>query len=369
MEHGSVAGVYPTGLTMKLFVELIGSPFLDVPLRRISDEELLEMYESAFANRVALLLLSLHRREGWHAELEKRYQALKMREQKTLEVIAGLGDTLNRICPDQYAVFKSIKPYPATPNDTDVICFAGKEGYEDAYRKLINAGYVFHEWAPQQRTLYDRRGIGRIGKGKKGGTYYVDLYAEISTDYFSYLNKHRLKKYVVTREVMGVSVKMLRPEPELAIVMFHSLFPERTFQLEHFYVPMYLLARSDFDHSMFIEFCRESGTEYAVRSHAGILASIHQKNFGFVPKPIQNILERLGHNRRELDNFDSKGGIMPYMFTPRTFWTAFAHKATEWYCFKSLAIQIFKMLNPKFSLDVLRSIRVRRSEQGTYHLE
>jgi hypothetical protein len=354
---------------MKLLFELIGSPFSNAPLRRLSDQELLSLYDSAFENRVALLLLSLHRREGWHPELEKKYCALKAREQATLDVIARLGSILNQICPDRYTVFKSVKPYPATPNDTDVICFGGQKDYEEIYRGLIEAGYVFHEWAPQQRTVYDCRGAGKIGKGKKGGTYYIDLYAEISTDYFSYLNKHRLRSHVIAREVMGIPVKMLRPEPELAIVMFHSLFPERTFQLEHFYVPMYVLARADFDHDLFIAFCRESGTEYAVRSHAGILASIHQKNFGFVPKSVRNILERLGHNGRELANFDLKGGRMPYMFTPRTFWSAFARKATEWYCFRSLVVQMFKMLNPKFSLDVLRSIRLRMSEQGTYHLE
>jgi hypothetical protein len=57
------------------------------------------------------------------------------------------------------------------------------------------------------------------------------------------------------------------------------------------------------------------------------------------------------------------------MFTPRTFWTAFAIKAREWHCFKSLLWQGLKMLNPKFFVEVMQSIRLRLSERGAYHLE
>lgn len=348
--------------------DLLGSPFVDKPLCRFSDQELLEAYDLAFPNRVALLYLSLHRREGWDPRLEEKYQALKARETTTLDVISQLGKTLNG-WNDQYVIFKSIKPYPATPNDTDVICFADAQGYEELYELLLKQGYIFHEWAPQQRTVYDPRGAGKIGAGKKGGTYYIDLYEEISTDYFSYMDKRRLKPFVVTRDVNGVPVRLLRPEPELAIVMFHSVFPERTFQLEHFYVPLYMLANREFDLDVFIRFARESGSAYAVKTQCALIASLHEKHFGFVPVPVRRVLQALGSNTREVRRFEAKEGRTPYMFSPRTFWTAFAAKAMEWHCFKSLTRQGVKMLNPKFFMEVMGSIRLRMSERGTYHLE
>lgn len=354
---------------MKLLFELLGSPFAERSRRTFSDEELLAVYDHAFPNRVALLYLSLHRREGWDPRLEEKYQALKDREGMTFDVIARLGETLNRWRPDDYVIFKSIKPYPATPNDTDVICFADPTGYEEMYQHLLGAGYLFHEWAPQQRTLFDPRGAGKIGHGKKGGTYYIDLYTEISTDYFAYMNKRRLRPFVVTREVNGVPVKLLRPEPELAVVMFHSVFPERTFQLEHFYLPLHYFAKPDFDVEVFIRFCRESGAAYAVKSQVSLIAWLHRKEFGNVPAPVRRILEALGENRREVAGLAAQDGLTPYMFTPRTFWTAFAIKATEWHCFKSLMWQGVKMLNPKFFMDVMRSIRKRMSSKGVYHLE
>jgi hypothetical protein len=217
--------------------------------------------------------------------------------------------------------------------------------------------------------VYDPRGTGKIGVGKKGGTYYIDLYEEISTDYFSYMNKRRLKPFVVTRDVNGVPVRLLRPEPELAIVMFHSVFPERTFQLEHFYVPLHMLANRDFDLDAFVRFARESGSAYAVKTQCALIASLHEKHFGFVPAPIRRVLQALGSNPREVRRFEAKEGRTPYMFSPRTFWTAFAAKAMEWHCFKSLTRQGIKMLNPKFFMEVMGSIRLRMSERGTYHLE
>jgi hypothetical protein len=354
---------------MRVFYELLGSPFVDKPLRRFSDEELLEVYDLAFPNRVALLYLSRHRRQGWDPRLEEKFQTLKAREQMTFDVIAQLAGVLNEWRPDQYVIFKSIKPYPATPNDTDVICFADPAGYEEMYKHLLKRGYVFHEWAPQQRTVYDPRGAGKIGAGKKGGTYYIDLYTEISTDYFAYMNKRRLKPFVITRNINTVPVKLLRPEPELAIVMFHSVFPERTFQLEHFYLSLHTLAKPDFDLNAFIRFALESGSAYAIKSQVSLIAWMHGQHFGFVPAPVQRILDELGSNSREVARFKANEGRTPYMFSPRTFWSAFAIKALEWHCFKSLVWQGVKMLNPKFFIEVIRSIRLRMSEKGIYHLE
>lgn len=155
----------------------------------VSDQELLDIYDDAFKNRVGLLYLSLYRKDGWNKELEEKYQKLLDREKKTNDVITRLADKLNKFDTENYIIFKSLKPYPATPNDTDVIWMGDKQSYRKVYDYLLNNGYEFHEWAPQQKTFYDAEGKNFIGHGKKGGTYYIDLYEEISTDYYAYLNK------------------------------------------------------------------------------------------------------------------------------------------------------------------------------------
>jgi hypothetical protein len=217
-------------------------------------------------------------------------------------------------------------------------------------------------------TVYDPRGRDKIGKGKKGGTFYIDLYQEISTDYFAYLNKHSLSGHVIRREISEVNVRLLRPEPELAIILYHSVFPERTYQLEHFYVPLYSLAAPDFDLERFSRFVSDNKMNYAVTSSLEITSVLHRRFFGSVPEPLQLLLDRLGHNRREQRLFSAQLNT-PYMFSPKTFWQTFLYRSLDPYSFKSLMVQGGMMLNPKFALDVFQSVRKRMSEKGTYHLE
>ena len=132
---------------------------------------------------------------------------------------------------------------------------------------------------------------------------------------------------------------------------------------------LHTLTQHGFDLDLFLRFSREAGVAYAVKTQASLIARMHQEYFGSVPPPIRRILDELGENRREVRRFESWKLSTPYMFSPRTFWTAFAIKATEWHSFKSLLWQGVKMLNPKFFLDVMRSIRLRLSEKGLYHLE
>ena len=294
---------------------------------------------------------------------------LKIREVKTLEVVVRLSEKLNKFDKGNYIVFKSLKPYPATPNDTDIIYLGKKKKYKEMVQYLLDDGYEFHEWAPQQKTLFDSIGKDQIGKGKKGGTYYIDLYEEISTDYYAYLNRNVLRPYMFEKEINGVSVNLLKPEPELAIVLFHNVFPERTFQLEHFFLPLYYLEQKDFNISAFLDFVIINKMEKAIRTNFTFIAYLHNKYFGFVPEPVESINKKLGENLKELERYKASGLALPYMFSQSTFWSSFVRKTMEWYSFKSLILQAFKMLNPVFFLDVVTALKNRMSEKGVYHAE
>ena len=327
------------------------------------------VYDLAFSNRVALLYLDIHRKPSWSDYLLKRYTELQDRFTKTYSVIADLSTLLNNFCPNNYAIFKSIKPYPATPNDTDVILFGDKEEFKKIITHLYCYGYFFHEWAPMQTTICDPRGIGKTGKGKIGGTYYIDLYSEISTDYFLYIDKKCLKPYVFERQINGIKVKTLRQEIELAIILFHNVFPERTFQLEHFYMPLYLLVNQNFNLHTFIQFTESQKLVHAIATNLTIIEYIHQDIFGFKPDPIVNLLKRWGRNDFELNQFKQQGCEMPYLFSPKTFWKTFFHKSHDQSALKSLFVQGIHMLNPLFFADVVKSLRNRFNDKGTYHLE
>ncbi len=355
---------------MKKILQLIGSPFApQAEGPAVDDETLLAIYDEAFVDRVALLYLEKYRRPGWAPELEQKYRYLEERRLMTLSVISTLAEHLDTLCPENYLVFKSVKPYPATPNDTDVLFLGNRKQYRQVYQQLLAAGYVFHEWAPQQKTVYDPRGAGKIGKGKKGGTYYIDLYEEVSTDYFAYLDKRALRPYIVQREINGVVVPLLRPEPELAIVLFHNVFPERTYQLEHFYLPLYTFAQPDFDLDVFIEFCERNHLWRAVRANLSLVAALHEFEFGNVPEPVAAVLARWGEDVVEKQRYQRGELKTPYLFSPRLFWQAFSGKLVEWYSLRTALWQLVNMLNPHFLMDVIGALRLRLGPKSPYNLE
>ena len=350
-------------------VKQIGTPFISDKVQRPCDTYLEQVYEKAFYERMAPLFLHKFRYEGWSSDLEERFRFIQNREETTLKVLSDLADNLNKWDGAGYSIFKSIKPYPAIPNDTDVLIFGGKEKFKSALSHLYECGYIFHEWAPMQTTLYDPRGKGKIGKGKKGGTYYIDIYSDISTDYFLYINKKSLLPYIENREMNGVKIRNVRKEIELAIILFHNLFPERTFQLEHFYMPLYLLKDDGFDMNTMIKFAEAQQLVYAIAANLTIVEYLHNKVFGFVPNKICQLLDKWHRNKFELNRFRERGDKTPYMFSPRTYWMTFFYKIKDNEALKSLFIQGLHMLNPVFFLDVMTSLKNRFSEKGTYHLE
>ena len=263
-----------------------------------------------------MLYLSIYRKKDWAGILEERYLRLADRRDKTLRVVSELSSTLNEFCQNEYAIFKSLKPYPATPNDTDVILFGDKDRFNAVTEHLYSKGYLFHEWAPMQTTLIHPDGKGKTGKGKKDGTYYIDLYSDISTDYFLYIDKRSLLPYVETRIISGQEIRNVRKEVELAIILFHNVFPERTFQLEHFYMPLYHLSENDFDVDVMIAFAEQQKLSRAIETNLTFVEYIHGEIFGFVPDQNSKPAGPLGKEPRGTGKVQGKWCGNPiYVFT------------------------------------------------------
>ena len=147
-----------------------------------------------------------------------------------------------------------------------------------------------------------------------------------------------LNDYIIQQDIQGVPVNLLRPEPECAIILFHSLFPERTYQLEHFYVPLYYLANKDFDIDLFIDFVRSNRMTRSVLASLEITDYLHRTYFGMTPAPLEHIFATLGRHRYERNRFRSHAST-PYMFSKKTFWAAFLNRNRDPYSLKSLGVQ------------------------------
>jgi hypothetical protein len=93
------------------------------------------------------------------------------------------------------------------------------------------------------------------------------------------------------------------------------MFPERSFQLEHFYLPLYYLKNPDFRPDIFIEFIKKNHMAYAVGTSLHLVAALHNACFGFVPEVLENLKSPIAENERECSAFMRSGLQTPYMFT------------------------------------------------------
>lgn len=353
--------------TSFLLMSIIGSPFVNnvSQMGDCKDIDYEKLYAYAWENRVELLFLRALEKKHLLKGFEDRKEILEKRSFFTRKVAADASKALQASNVD-HIVFKSIKPFPATPNDVDIVCLGNKKEYQKGLNAFYNAGFKFIEKAPMQTVLYHPLGEGKVGPKKKGGTWYIDFYRGVATDYYEYINKESLSKYRIERDVEGQKTILLTPEPELAIVLFHNVFPEKTCHLEHLYLCLFALIDSSFDLNKFIQFSEDNCLERGIKANLTVFEALHKKVFGVVPEPIEMLLDRWGRNKSIQDGLSSVNYNMKYIFSGAEFWKVFFSKQREAYSRKSLIRQCVYMLNPVCFLDTLRSALVRTFSKDNY---
>lgn len=341
--------------TLKL-IKLIGSPFAGTPAswRPAKEDDLHILYDLAFENRVELLYLQALERYGLLQGFESKKMEMEKRCTTTRKIAAETSSFLAK-AGVRHAVFKSIKPYPATPNDTDIVCLGNEEEYQKGLRALTDAGYGIQGRAPMQTLMYHPTGEGKVDKKKKGGTYYVDLYRGVAVDFYEYVNKKSLEDHVINRVVEGIDTVLLSAEPELAIVMFHNVFPEKTFHLEHFYLCLYGMVNPDFNLDKFVEYTERNAMTRAVLCNLTVIEILHKEAFGNVPEKITFLLERWGREISVADSLRKNGYHTTFIFSALVFWSVFFSKFGDPFSRRSILRQCSHMLNPIFFWDVLTS--------------
>jgi len=355
-------------LPEQVLFEVLGSPFTD-QRRSPTEKEADEYFDIAFENRVALWFLERCREEGVplseaaacnHAHLEER-------RIKTEAVVARLAKVLNEAAPGKWVLFKSIKPFPSTPNDTDWFPFSRKD-HQRLVNHLLENGYVFLEKAPLQTTLIDEGGLGVTDSDKRGGVYYIDCYQIPGADYFVYLDPSKLKRHLVGKQVAGEVVPALDAAAELTAIVFHNVFPERTYSVESFYLILhyiYDLVRSggveDFSKTV-----RENHIERAVSANLSVTEALHKKHFNSVPAVLSQLLEEFPQERMEGSLVGSAGFGLPYNFSVACFWRTFLGKLRDPVSLRSAFVQLAHMLNPVFFADVMLLVWRRTRPGGVY---
>ena len=355
-------------LSPEFLFRVIGSPLGGEPY--VPESEQVDPYfDLAFENRVGLLFLERCVDLGvvLSPRMRANYDRLVERRRKTEEVMVRLAEALDHVARGEWVLFKSIKPFPSTPNDTDWFPF-DRRLHDKLCVHLLGSGFRLLEKAPLQTTLIDARGIGLTHRDKRGGIYYIDCYQIPATDYFVYLDPKKMRKHLTHRQVAGHQLPALASVAELAAIMFHNVFPEKTYTIESFYLLLHYLAEIDGEGQMekFIGTIRENSMEHPASANLAVTAALHQRHFCMVPGVLGKLLEVFPSARSEGRNLEACAFRLPYDFSAGCFWRTFAEKLRDPVSLRSVFVQAFHMLSPIFFYDVMQTIWKRTRKGGIY---
>jgi hypothetical protein len=245
-------------------------------------------YENEFMD-----LAALNKIELLYAQLTQsnKEESLIQKYNETLKTIIDISNDFNDNGLN-YAIFKTIKPFPYTPSDIDILI---------AYNDL-----------EQAKTILSHRGYNSIAKDTFCTTMYkdmnIDLYLEPSVANLPYLRSRILmQEKKATRLVDRSNVATLSDEAEFIAVSCHSFYKEQMFTLNDF-ITLTLLAEGA-QISKVIEIANELNVLDAVMLVSGLSRAIVDE-LTIVPKIIR-LFEKLNVPKIPV-------GGMPYKFSAGT---------------------------------------------------
>lgn len=337
----------------------IGSPLLNngAPFELQESEALLDL---AFRNNVEMLYMSQLKAGGRLDRLAPAFEEFEDRRVRTAGCIVRIVSALDR-SGIPYAVTKSLRPYPAIPNDTDVLYLGPPSDYEDAVAKIEQAGFRPEGGGKMQAQFFDPHEGAVFNRDKRGGRFYIDFYRHLAADHVPYMNSAVLRNHVITRQVGDVNVKVFEPVAEMTILYLHSVIMHRTFPLEVFASTAYWLSEmqpSALDR--FAAFLEKNHATLVGATAFSLMAQLYAQAFGIVPEPILEMQKRLARHLLGRWRREQLYGQMPYICELSTFVLAVLEKIGEPNSFSGFCKQAVYMLNPVFFAEVMNHMMSRK---------
>ena len=355
--------------TIKL-LRTIGSPFISCQEQELpeSKDEASKLYDYATKNKIGLVYLESLKNHGKSEDfgLKLKYREEQKKHTEQIATAVRISERFNSSSVN-YAIFKSIMPFPATPNDVDIIHFGSNAEYEKAVRILPRSEYMEVNDAgltdTSQRMFHDTRECEHVDPYTKD-VFDIDIYQSISASYILYLDKRKLEKYVTEMNMSGNKLKVLRPEADLAAIIIHSIIPEQLCTLFVYYATLHHLAKMDSEEiNRFIDIAKENNITFPVKAHCSLVAELHKAAHGFVPEKIEEILGELGNERSERKCLLRNNFKMPHRYSLPVVIRTLLKKAKEEEFRRSAVKQAISMLNPKLAKYVISEIILRRRRE------
>jgi len=352
-------------LTLRL-IGTIGSPFVLDQTPPKNKSEALELYSHAIKNKIGLLYLESLKDQEKLEEfgLKPEYQKQCMRYNEQLTTAIRISKLFNSLGVN-YAIFKSIMPFPAIPNDIDIIHFGSAKEYKNLVEILLNSGYmeVKCDVDTEQRTFHDTRMCKHPNTPEKD-VYDVDIYQKISASHIVYLDKRKLENHVTEINMSNDKIKVLKPEAELVVIAIHSIIPEQLHTLLAYYATLYYFKKmTSKELDRFIRIARDNNVVFPVRVHCSLVAKLHQVGHGFIPERMETVLDELGNVTSEIRKFARNNFKMPHRYSWSVIIKTLLEKAKEGEFRRSALKQVLSMANPKLAKWVVWNIIWRRRRE------
>jgi len=203
-------------------VKFIGIPSLIDPIIQLETREISELLPLAEQNKIPMLFLGLLRKFRKHPPIEAQLSRYKDRHVKTLDLTALISSLLEE-SDIRYTFFKTIKPFPYTPSDIDVL-LRSKADLTRACQTLEMKGFK-----PLDTDLY-----GSTMLSPYHGIN-VDITTEVAVSSLIYLNKDLLFDHVNQVKIQGFNVLNLKPDADMMVAAAHSLYKEQMYTLSDYY--------------------------------------------------------------------------------------------------------------------------------------
>lgn len=253
-------------------ISTIGVPNQIKPNRRLRPEEFVEALTLSERNKIPLLLLNSVKGYLKHRTVEEGHARYSERHARTLKTITIISEIMDEQGLN-YAFFKTLKPFPFTPSDVDVL-FRTESELRDAEALLASKGL-----RPLDRDQYG------LTLHHPTLNMNVDMTSQVAVAGLVYLDKALLFRHSRTITLNGQKVVSLSPEADLAAIAAHSLYKEQIYNLSDFYtfaMQPGLLRRS-------CEISKELKVSYALELALKLTYHIASKAFGTENRLAQEI--------------------------------------------------------------------------------
>jgi hypothetical protein len=348
---------------IKIIMNVIGSPFDYPKNKNIDPHDTMELYNIAKKNKIGLFFLeSLAKIQmigGLSTELEKQREKY-IRQRITTKRAAYVLNTTQ--C--KYAIVKSNFPFPTVPNDVDLLILGGNEEYRSAIKSMkSNYFKPVGPEAPLEICLHDTTRAehnGAFDKFAVKDEFDVDVYKEIGAGHIIYMNKKRLINQISEISIDNTIVNILNVPSEIALGIFHSIYPERLYTLLlHFHILYTIKGMNSRNVDDFLQICDAHKIRNAALIALSLTEIIQEFCFGKSPSKVTDLRECLGKQKQiKIDR-------MPYLYPMRAVFDSFWGKRKDLVFTISVIRQMISMLNPRYLMYVAK-IYQERNIRDTY---